>query len=322
MSEDEIRQLIQKLERENDISLEEADQMFSFAEALAEAITEEGALYVPVRENKLGQKFPVSAIDDWYEAVARKIKAGQSGNFVFSISFAYSSIYSSSHFYGWIFPAIKALDEYGKFEDRVKAIKVNQKMLSLFPKYFLNSFKWEKRDGLYVLYSDRAGFYRYPRKNPENGQTYTISQLFKKILSLPLAIPQEELIVPSKTDKTLYVLKYLQQKVPYMEIKTTNSLFSLFWETTVYTSKEEVSIAKKALGISFEELVENAVVQGVIDEDIAKELSQDKSADRFIDEDFEKASIKYIDDVVKKKMEWEKVQEEVADEDIWLEVLR
>ena len=53
MSEDEIRKLIQKLEGENDISLEEADQMFSFAEALAEAITEEGALYVPVMENKL-----------------------------------------------------------------------------------------------------------------------------------------------------------------------------------------------------------------------------------------------------------------------------
>lgn len=315
MSEDEIRRLIQKLERGNDISLEEADQMFSFAEALAEAITEEGALYVPVMENKLGQTFPVPAIDDWYEAVAQKIKAGQSGNFVFSISFAYSPF----RFYGWLFPAIEAIDKHGKFEDRIMVTKVNQKMLSLFPKYFLNSFEWEERDGLYTLYSDRAGFYRYPRRNPENGKTYTISQLFKKILSLPLAIPQEEIIAPSKTDKVLYVLKYLQQKVPYMEIKTTNSLF---WETTVYTSKEEVSIAKKALGISFEELVENAVVQGVIDEDIAKELSQDKSADRFIDEDFEKASIKYIDDVVKKKMEWEKVQEEVADEDIWLEVLR
>lgn len=315
MSEDEIRQLIQKLERENDISLEEADQMFSFAEALSEAITEEGALYVPVMENKLGQTFPVSAIDDWYEAVAQKIKAGQSGNFVFSISFAYRW----SHFYGWIFPAIEALDEYGKFEDRVKAIKVNQKMLSLFPKYFLNSFKWEKRDGLYVLYSDRAGFYRYPRKNPENGQTYTISQLFKKILSLLLAIPQEELIVPSKTDKTLYVLKYLQQKVPYMEIKTTNSLFG---ETTVHTSKEEVSIAKKALGISFEELVENAVMQGVIDKDAAKELLKDKSAGRFIDKDFEEVSIKYIDDTVKRKMEWEVLRKAVEEEDEWLMEIR
>lgn len=196
MSEDEIRRLIQKLERENDISLEEADQMFSFAEALAEAITEEGALYVPVMENKLGQTFPVSAIDDWYEAVAQKIKAGQSGNFVFSISFAYSP----SRFYGWLFPAIEAIDEYGSFEDRVRAIKVNQKMLSLFPKYFLNSFKWEKRDGLYTLHGDRVGFYRYPRRNPENGKTYTIAQLFKRILSLPLAIPQEEIISPSKTD--------------------------------------------------------------------------------------------------------------------------
>ena len=143
----------------------------------------------------MGQTFPVSAIDDWYE-VSTKIKAGQSGNFVFSISFAYSP----SRFYGWLFPAIEAIDEYGSFEDRVRAIKVNQKMLSLFPKYFLNSFEWEKRDGLYTLHGDRVGFYRYPLHNPENGKTYTISQLFKKILSLPLAIPQEEIIAPSKTD--------------------------------------------------------------------------------------------------------------------------
>lgn len=315
MSKDEIKRLIQKLERENDISLEEADQMFSFAEALAEAITEEGALYVPVMENKLGQTFPVSAIDDWYEAVAQKIKAGQSGNFVFSISFAYSW----SHCYDWIFPAIEALDEYGKFEDRVKAIKVNQKMLSLFPKYFLNSFKWEKRDGLYTLYSDRAGFYRYPRRNPENGKTYTIAQLFKRILSLPLAIPQEEIIAPSKTDKVLYVLKYLQQKVPYMEIKTTNSLF---WETTVHTSKEAALIAKKAMEVSFEELVENAVTQGVIDKDVAKELLKDKGADRFIDTKFEEVSIKYIDDVVKRKVEWEVVKRTVEDEPEWLGEIR
>lgn len=315
MSEDEIRQLIQKLERENDISLEEADQMFSFAEALAEAITEEGALYVPVMENKLGQTFPVSAIDSWYEAVAQKIKAGQSGNFVFSISFTYSP----SRFYGWLFPAIEAIDEYGSFEDRVRAIKVNQKMLSLFPKYFLNSFKWEKRDGLYTLYSDRAGFYRYPRRNPENGKTYTISQLFKKILSLPLAIPQEEIIAPSKTDKVLYVLKYLQQKVPYMEIKTTNNLFR---ETTVHTSKEAALIAKKAMEISFEELVENAVMQGVIDKDAAKELLKDKSAGRFIDKDFEEVSIKYIDDTVKRKMEWEVLRKAVEEEDEWLMEIR
>lgn len=104
-----------------------------------------------------------------------------------------------------------------------------------------------------------------------------------------------------------------------MEIKTTNSLF---WETTVYTSKEEVSIAKKALGISFEELVENAVVQGVIDEDIAKELSQDKSADRFIDTKFEEVSIKYIDDVVKRKVEWEVVKRAVEDEPEWIGEIR
>jgi hypothetical protein len=304
------------LERENDISLEEADQMFSFAEALAEAITEEGALYVPVMENKLGQTFPASAIDDWYEAVAQKIKAGQSGNFVFSISFAYSP----SRFYGWLFPAIEAIDEYGSFEDRVRAIKVNQKMLSLFPKYFLNSFEWEKRDGLYVLHGDRAGFYRYPRRNPENGKTYTISQLFKRILSLPFGDTTGKINSSSKTDKVLYVLKYLQQKkVPYMEIKTTNSLF---WETTVHTSKEAALIAKKAMEVSFEELVENAVTQGVIDKDVAKELLKVRAPDRFIDTKFEEVSIKYIDDVVKRKVEWEVVKRAVEDEPEWIGEIR
>ncbi len=315
MSEDEIRQLIQKLERENDISLEEADQMFSFAEALAEAITEEGALYVPVMENKLGQTFPVSAIDSWYEAVAQKIKAGQSGNFVFSISFTYSP----SRFYGWLFPAIEAIDEYGSFEDRVRAIKVNQKMLSLFPKYFLNSFKWEKRDGLYVLYSDRAGFYRYPRRNPENGKTYTISQLFKKILSLPLAIPQEEIIAPSKTDKVLYVLKYLQQKVPYMEIKAMEQLLG---KTAIFTSKEGISIARKAVNVSFEELVKNAVAQNIINEDAARELLKGKGEDSYIDAKFTEASIKYIDDIIKAKKEWEETRNMVENEIEWLEEIR
>lgn len=315
MNSDEIKRLIQKLETENDITLKEADQMFSFVKLFIKTMLEEGALYVPAIQNKLGQKFHVPTIGNWYTTVARKIEMGFSGNFIFTIPLIYKlpSFYGSSHL------ATEALQKYGRFEDRVEAITVNQKMLSLFPKYFLDAFEWEERDGLYVLQGDRAGFYRYPRQNPENGKTYTIAQLFEKTLSPAMAIPQEEMIVFSKGSKFPYILQYLQQKVPYAEIHTLDYFFG---ETVVFTNKESASVARKAIGVSFEELVKNAIAQNIINEDAARELLKGKGEDSYIDAKFTEASIKYIDDMVKRKMEWESTKRAIEDEPGWLGEIR
>jgi len=213
MNSDEIKRLIQKLKTENDISLEEANQLFSCTELFAKAILKQGMFHDSVLLIKLKkQNFPALALTKWCEVAAEKIRAGYSGNFIFTIPLAFSS----SHFYNYLRPAFEALQDCGKLEDRIETIRANQKMLSLLPKYF--PFEWEERGELYVLHGDRVGFYRYPLRKPGSGEIYTISQVFEKILSFPIAISQEEIIIFSKTSKIPYVLKYLQQKVPSISL--------------------------------------------------------------------------------------------------------
>lgn len=301
LGKETIRKLIQKLKTENDISLKEADQLFSCVELFAKTILKQGVFHDSMLLIK------------WYEVVASKIRAGYSGNFIFTIPLSYSS----SYFYNYLRPALEALQDCGKLEDRIEIIRANQKMLSLLPKYF--PFEWEELGELYVLHGDRAGFYRYPLQKPGSGEAYTVSQVFKKILSSPIVIPQEEITLFSKANKIPYFLKYLKQKVPYMEIK---AMYRIVGETAIFTNKEEIAIAQTAAGVSFEELVENAVAQNIINKEAAAALLKGKGEDRYIDAKFTEASVKYIDDMVKRKMEWKAVRKAVEEEPEWLEEVR
>ena len=89
--EKEMRRLIQKLETQNDISFEEVKWIHALMGSLIETISK---MPLPTSmsdaeelelQNSLSKDYPILALKDWHDAVARKIKAGYSGNFIFTL---------------------------------------------------------------------------------------------------------------------------------------------------------------------------------------------------------------------------------------------
>ncbi len=316
-----IYQLLRKLKTQGDISVKEADQIRSFMKDVYEFMFRmEQEIYGPNAEamtswdarKLLYEQFPVAALQDWYKAVARQIEKGQSGNFIFSIPIDREMLFFNKS----ALPALEALEKYGKPEDRMEAIFVNPKIHSLFPKYFRNLFAWErlnKYSSLYTIRGKHAGFFRRPLRDPKSGETCTFAQMIKKLSLIPVMTNEGQGSSIAFSNKT----RYLQRAVPYVDIKTVNGL------SFIFTNEEGISIAQKILDISLEEMVKNALEQNIIDKRIAKELLKENTfIEGLIDEGFVKISLKYIDNIVKTKLEWEATQKTVEDEDIWLEEVR
>lgn len=316
-----IYQFLRKLKNQGDISLREADQIRSLMKDVYNFAFElEQERHAPNAETMtswdaqrlLHEQFPVAALQDWYKAVARQIEKGQSGNFVFSIPIDREMLFFNKS----ALPALEALEKYGKPEDRMEAIFVNPKIHSLFPKYFRNLFAWErlnKYSSLYTIRGKHAGFFRRPLRDPKSGETYTISQMIKKLSLIPVMTNEGQGSSIAFLNKT----RYLQRAVPYVDIKTVNGL------SFIFTNEEGISIAQKASGISLEEMVKNALEHNIIDKRIAKEILRENAfIESFIDEGFVKVSLRYIDGIVKRQMEWEAAKKTVEDEAEWLEEIR
>ena len=213
--------------------------------------------------------------------------------------------------------------ELSKFEDRITVVRANKQIYTLFPKSFQDLFYWEESDELYVFYvsrDDRVGLFHRPLRELEGD---TISQLLKKLSIIPVMTPQEKGAVFSRANATRYILTYLKQKIPFIQMDARKPYCN---ETIIFTNKDGILMAKKAFEVSLEELVKNALEQNVIDMSIAKKLlKRDERIDYldcFPDEEFTKMSLKYIDNIIEMKKEWEAVQDIVEEEAKYLEEVR
>ncbi len=325
MTESELRELTQKLERQEDITIKEADEIYFLANSVIKAardiIDRKPAIYEQEVHELLSKDFPVSALKDWYDAVADKIRTDQSGNFIFSILIADGM----SYYYNYLNTAVRALDHVGAFEDRITSIRANKQIYKLFPKPFKELFQWREnfqRDPykcLFELKINRAGFYRYPLAELEG---CTISQLFKKLSLSPIMIPQGEDTIISAINVGRYVLAYLKQKVPFIQM---NAIIIRWYcdDIAVVTNEEGLWIAKRALEIPIEDFLKNAIAQNIIDNKMADRLlSSNGFLAGFPRKAFTEANIKYIDDIIKAKKEWEETRNMVENEIEWLEEIR
>lgn len=360
IEEKTMRGLLWKLKMLDDISLEEADQIYSvvcsFSQAVMDISSQKSTFDVSEIYPLLKKDYPITALQDWYMAVARKISRGQKGNFIFSIPLEHGDPRLCEC---WA-PAIRALGRHGNFEDRIMSMLAVPKMYNSFPKYFQNLFKWEERDEMYILNGERVGFFYYPRRDPESGKNFTIAQIFQKLFLFSAVISSEERSMFDVTDcasrylkqnalyvkvnvrkpldkenafyfnakgvsmaraaATRYALKYLKQNAPYIEVYTRAPYGK---DTIIYTNTEGMSMTKKVFEITIEELLENAIKHNVINKDTAEEfLKHDGYIDHFPDEKFTKVSVEYIDKRVKRKKEWKAAREAVVKENGWLEVIR
>lgn len=301
-----IQELMYKLKTQGDISLEEADQIYALMELGSHTMMLRGK---PHPDPKL----PLNTLIVWFHTVNQKLNNGERGNFVFSIP-----LYENGYTRKCLYPVMNK--KYWNPEERIRAIWANQKMCSLFPKYFQDLFEWSEEYKLYQLTFYRVGFCHYPLHDPENGATYTISQVLKKLPLFPAITSGDEISdisasVGSRASADTYVRTYLRQNAPCMEVFGDKII--------VFTDKESAPIAVYAKKVSIEDLLKNAIAKNIISEKTAKELiNNDGYVECFPDVKFTEASLKYIDGIVQEKLKWEAERKSVEDEEIWLEEIR
>jgi len=164
----EIRQLTQKLKDQEDISLEEANRIYSLLSG--------ERLYTTIDPNFAPTTY--KSLQDWYKVVACKIEQGFRGNFIFTIVF--SDIDSLNKL---LLPAHQAIKEHGTFDILCNVIRVDEKIYSALP--FKHLFAKMLNDSTskpyYKMTSRRAGMLYYPIEI--DGKTYTAGGLLKHLFS-------------------------------------------------------------------------------------------------------------------------------------------
>jgi len=315
-----IRRLTRKLNEQGDITPKEADKIYSlFSEDAVKTIFNFGT---PEYDRKL-----VQALEDWFCAVTEKIKAGERGNFIFTVHLD-DNFYCKN-----MYQAVKVIDtlrERGTFEDLCSVIMLDEKFYPAFP--FKNLFKKDDDTNTYKLQSPRAGMFYYPFK--AGAGTYTISQIMKKFVPFAVSVLPGVLVnglfglifnseINTRTLWTLGITelkpRVLSSFLKHNHIPCIVAADTYSEEFLIFVEKDKAFIMKKALEVPFEKLVENALYNGVIDQKAARKLLNNNSLFKFPTQKFIDASVKYLDKVVQINMEWKKTREAVEKDNKWLE---
>ena len=329
MNADEIKRLTEQLKTNEDISLEEADRIYS--------LFSKDAMYTTLYPSSPKFNDELSrALQSWYEVVAEKIKEGKRGNFIFTVFFS-----ENIHFNKLLSPAHEAIEKYGTFEDLCKTIMIDEKVYSVLPfKHLFTEVKGDENlKNFYKLEILRAGMLYYPVK--VKGKTYTIGELAKRFYPIGTlggledvnhALSEEaykvavgarevvqKLFVFGKYEVKLFTLAAFMRYKDFSCVAALDAYNSAF---VTFTEKDKAPIIKDVLEVPFEELVQNAVRERVIDKKTAKTLLDNYPVMNFPLKDFTEVSIRYIDNVVRLKTEWKNTRETIEDENTWLEVIR
>ena len=312
-----IQQLTQKLKQQGDITLKEADKIYSlFSEKAAKTVFNFGA---PEYDYKL-----ILALEEWFHAVAEKIKAGERGNFIFTIRL------DDGFHNGYMYPARKALKKQKNFEDLCNIVMIDEKLYPAFP--FKKLLKKDEL-GAYKIQSMRAGMLNYPIKT--DAGTCTIFQIMKKFVPVTVSVFPGVLVtdlfelifnLEISTVRTLWTLgiselkpRILSSFLKYKDIPCIAAADIHSKELFVFVEKDKAFIMKKALEIPFEKLIENALCSGIIDQKAARKLLNNNPLFKFPAQKFIDASVKYLDKVVQMNVEWKKAREAVEKDGKWLE---
>ncbi len=332
---DDIKQLTQKLKTQGDISLEEVDKIYSLCRS-----NERYKILNP-RSDKFDSEL-MAALKEWYKVVAEKIKAGERGNFIFTVNTVYY------FYFKFMQVAHNAIRKYGTFEDLCNDIVVDKKLYSALPckNLFSKTSPLETSgENYYEMENSRAGILYYPVKT-EKG-TYTILQFMKKlspIFSTKAIKEDDRELLQTVFEIAAGTLLLSKDRLPYpmnsgwvekREVKALvlgsfmkhNNISCMIasdildGRSVVFVEKEKAPLVKEAMKVPFEELAENALQKGIIDEK-EKEGLLGEDAALFPGLKFIDVSTQYIDDIVQAKMKWKAIREEIAEENAWLEEIR
>ena len=290
-----IKELTQKLKQQGDISLEEADEIYFFSL----------------------QKLPglSQALIDWYSAVSDEIKKGRRGNFIFTIDLSKDANYL------WLIK--RDIQEYGTFEDLCRIIMIDKRLCP--------PIKGSPSKNYYEITASRAGMLNYPIKT--DAGTCTIAKFLKKFspaIVTPTSMTYKQLKtifeiasgvsdIPdtwtSGREVKLFILSYFIKFQDFPCIMAGDMHRSI-----VFVEERNAPMMKIASETPFEELIENALSNNIIDKITAWEIEsyfglENPSARKFV-----KTSAEYLDEKVRLKMAREYMQEMTAQE--WMEEIR
>ena len=290
-----IKELTQKLKQQGDISLEEADEIYFFSL----------------------QKLPglSQALIDWYSAVSDEIKKGRRGNFIFTIDLSKDANYL------WLIE--RDIQEYGTFEDLCRIIMIDKRLCP--------PIKGSPSKSYYEITTSRAGMLNYPIKT--DAGACTIAKFLRKFspaIVTPTSMTYKQLKtifeiasgvsdIPdtwtSGREVKLFILSYFIKFQNFPCIVAGDIHRSI-----VFVEERNAPVMKIASETPFEELIENALSNNIIDKITAWEIEsyfglENPSARKFV-----KTSAEYLDEKVRLKMAREYMQEMTAQE--WMEEIR
>jgi hypothetical protein len=344
---DDVKQLTQKLQEQNDITLEESDWIYS--------------LYTPntakTKFNRYSSKVDtalINALEEFYDVVIQKIQHGHHGNFLFSVLLDADR---DNDIGKMAIKVQRALGQQERFEDFFTKLFVSAELYNSFPKWLKQLFSLNTTikgrspayREFYVLKSSRIGMYYRPIETEEG--TKTIAQYMKK-LSPATRIDKKtwdlssfflfELAVgvgnvpispfwwlakhydghQEERDVKAYVVgTYLKYKEVPLMLMENNIASDDNYVLTLFTERDKVRLVKSVLNISFENLVQHALYEKTIDEQMAKNLlSCDVAQELSLFHSFAEASIKCIDKIVQREMSWNVAQKTIEEDDGWLEI--
>jgi hypothetical protein len=331
----EIIELTKKLEEQNDITLEEADRVFS--------LFSENSRNTKLNINS--SKFDaglIGALEEWYKVVAEKIREGKRGNFIFTVYLSLNRKFHSE----FLYPARRALREYGKPEDAYDVIIADEKTHASFSSLFFSSKNLPTYTlffpGPYYNYCEttslRAGMFCYPIKTKKG--YLTISQFMKKLSPCPVPTPSRSMSrefmevffnVAAGSKITQGSLGPNEKEIPglvvgsfmsYKKIPCIAVASSYSQKAAIFVEKDKAPIVKEAWNISIEELMENALKNNIINKKTMQNILSGKPDENFPIVEFVKMGIEYLEHMVQMKIKWKAEREMVEDEEGWLEEIR
>ena len=358
---DSVYRLIRKLDKQNDISLKEADWIYSL-------------LSPSMLRTKLNPRSVradcelMNALVDWFNIVAQKIEQGHRGNFIFTITLVESlpkSLPKNTGRPGSFINEVqknarKSLEKHGHFEDLFAKLIIDRGTYFSLPKEFQKLFVEETKDqqgeSFYILKSPRANMYHYPIKT-EKG-IYTIAQFMESFAPIMTTRNYNVGDIFLKTirgaystlldfknswylhnlDKSVIVQCVVAAYMKYKELpcvtmlKYNNKDSPFVFDGAVFdgafvffTEKDKAKAIKDALKIPLEDIIKNTLNEkaiNAVDKKMLENLLYKDHIIRFPDEEFIEVNIKYIDNIIQRQKEWEATRRSVEDEDVWLEEIR
>ena len=353
---EEIKKLTQKLEKQNDIFLEEADWIYS--------LFSPSMLRTKLNPNSSkADRDLMHALKGWYQVIAQKIEQGHRGNFIFTITLVESlpkSLPKNTGRPGSFINEVqknarKSLEKHGRFEDLFSKLIIDRGIYSSLPKelqkLFIEETKDQQGESFYILKSPRANMYHYPIKT-EKG-VYTIAQFMENFAPIMTTRNYNVGDIFLKTIRGAYstlldfknswylhnldksvivqcvIAAYMKYKelpcVTMLKYNNKDSPFVFDGAFVFFTEKDKAKTIKDALKIPLEDIIKNTLNEkaiNAVDKKMLENLLYKDHIIRFPDEEFIEVSIKYIDNIIQRQKEWETTRQSVEDEDVWLEEIR